>query len=102
MPTTLWHDGQNNSAEVPAGGQHLQKKGGSAGKVVVREPCSELMHFLWWALETTSMPWSQAIESVLIPKGSLGAVDCRVNCVLERKGVKEQDGLADLMKFRIW
>ena len=36
--TTLWHDGRNNSAEVPAGGQHLQKKGGSAGKVVVRGP----------------------------------------------------------------
>ena len=38
IPTTLWHDGRNNSAEVPAGGQYLQKKGGSAGKVVVREP----------------------------------------------------------------
>ena len=38
IPTTLWHDGRNNSAEVPAGGQHLQKKGGSAGKVIVREP----------------------------------------------------------------
>ena len=36
IPTTLWHDGRNNSAEVPAGGQNLQKKGGSAGKVVVR------------------------------------------------------------------
>ena len=36
IPTTLWHDGRNNSAEVPAGGQYLQKKGGSAGKVVVR------------------------------------------------------------------
>jgi hypothetical protein len=52
------------------------------------------------------MPWSQAIESVLIPLGSLGAVDCGVNCVLERKGVEEQDGfdsgLTDLMKFRIW
>ena len=60
------------------------------------------MHFLWCALETTSMPWSQAIESALIPKGSLGTVDCGVNYVLERKGVKEQDGLTDLMKFRIW
>jgi hypothetical protein len=53
------------------------------------------------------MPWSQAIESALIPKGSLGTVDCGVNYVLERKGVvdrvkKEQDGLTDLMKFRIW
>ncbi len=48
------------------------------------------------------MPWSQAIESALIPLGSLGAVDCGVNYVLERKGVKEQDGLTDLMKFRIW
>jgi hypothetical protein len=38
MPYTLWHDGRTNSAEVPAGGQHLQKKGGSAGKVVVRGP----------------------------------------------------------------
>ena len=38
MPTTLWHGGRNNSAEVPAGGQHLQKQGGSAGKVVVRGP----------------------------------------------------------------
>ena len=43
-----------------------------------------------------------AFESALIPKGSLGAVDCGVNYVLERKGVKEQDGLTDLMKFRIW
>ena len=60
------------------------------------------MHFLWWALETTSVPWSQAIESALIPLGSLGTVGCGVNHVLERKGVKEQDGLTDLMKFRIW
>jgi hypothetical protein len=48
------------------------------------------------------MPWSQAIESALIPLGSLGAVDCGVNYVLERKGVKEQDGLAGLMEFRVW
>jgi hypothetical protein len=60
------------------------------------------MHFLWYALETTSMPWSQAIESALIPLGSLGAVDCGVNHELERKGVKEQDGRTDLMKFRVW
>jgi hypothetical protein len=60
------------------------------------------MHFLWCALKTTSAPWSQAIESALIPLGSLGAVDCGVNYVLERKGVKEQGGLTDLMKFRIW
>jgi hypothetical protein len=38
MPATLWHDGRNNLAEVPAGGQDLQKRGGSAEKVVVREP----------------------------------------------------------------
>jgi hypothetical protein len=57
------------------------------------------MHFLWRALETTSVPWSQAIESALIPLGSLGAV---VHA-LERKGGKEQGGLADLMmEFRIW
>jgi hypothetical protein len=48
------------------------------------------------------MPWSQAIESALIPLGSLGTVDCGVNYVLERKGVKEQGGLTDMMKFRIW
>jgi hypothetical protein len=66
------------------------------------EDLKELMHFLWCALETTSMPCSQAIESVLIPLGSLGAVDCGVKHVLERKGVKEQGGLTDLMKFRIW
>jgi hypothetical protein len=48
------------------------------------------------------MPWSQAIESALIPLGSLGTVDCGVNYELERKGVKEQGGLTDLMKFRIW
>jgi hypothetical protein len=49
------------------------------------------MHFLWCALETTSVPWSQATtESVLIPLGSLGAVDCGVNYMLERKGVKDK------------
>ena len=42
-----------------------------------------------------------SIESALIPKGSLGTVDYGVNYVLERKGVKEQDGLTDLMKFRV-
>jgi hypothetical protein len=60
------------------------------------------MHFLWCALETTSVPWSQAIGSALIPLGSLGAVDCGVKCVLERKGGKHQGGLAGLMKFRVW
>ena len=38
------------------------------------------------------------VKSALTPLGSLGAVDCGVNYVLERKGVKEQDGLTDLMR----
>ena len=58
--------------------------------------------FFLRALESTHRPWSQAIESALILKCTLGTVDCRVKYVLERKGVKEQDGLTDLMKFRIW
>ena len=60
------------------------------------------MHFRW--LVTKASMWfpRPTKESALIPKGSLGAVDCGVNYVLERKGVKEQDGLTDLMKFRVW
>ena len=60
------------------------------------------MSFLWCALETTSVPWSQAIKRTLISLGSLGAVDCGVNYVLERERGKEQGGLTDLMKFHIW
>jgi hypothetical protein len=102
-PTTLWHDGRNNSAEVPAGGQHLQKKGGSAGKVVVRGPKGiNAPSLVRIGNHIDALVTSHRKCINFFRSSRHRVIDCGVKHVLERKGGKEQGGLADLMKFRIW